>query len=96
MNVQDKWRRFVLLSLWAKNAPAALYLQAVEGRTQVSSGEFHMEAATPPDLPLLAENLMNKTNLPCYSCFFLGKAASFHFYDYWLHKYTHIISFLSL
>lgn len=38
-----------------------------EGRTQVSSGEFHLEEVTPPFLLLFPENLINKTNLPSYS-----------------------------
>lgn len=38
-----------------------------EGRTQVSSGEFHLEEVTPPSLLLFPENLINKTNLPGYS-----------------------------
>lgn len=42
-------------------------LYSCGGWTQVNSGEFHLNMATPPLLllPHFPENLINKTNLPC-------------------------------
>lgn len=46
-------------------SPFELYSRG--GWTQVNSGEFHLNMATPPLLllPQFPENSINKTNLPC-------------------------------
>lgn len=65
-----RWSRAAVSFTFSERCICTCFIAAgTEGRTQVSSGEFHMEAATPPTLLPFPENLINKTNLLIFLSF---------------------------